>query len=124
MTDDPNWFAGVDWASETHQATLLNDKGKVIGERAFPHGGAGLAAMCDWLLATADAPAEKIAVAIEVPHGPVVETLLERGFPVHALTSPLIFISHRKYRRKPFVRRASRRTVRSTAAIAAPASSG
>ena len=31
------------------------------------------------------ARAEAIAVAIEVPHGPVVEALLERGFRVHAI---------------------------------------
>lgn len=85
MTDDPDWFAGVDWASENHQATLLNSKGEVKGERTFPHGGAGLSAMCDWFLANAGAPADRVAVAIEVPHGPVVETLLERGFPVHAI---------------------------------------
>ena len=85
MTDDPNWFAGVDWASETHQATLLDDRGKVIGERAFPHDGAGLAAMCDWLRTMSGAAPDRIAVAIEVPHGPVVETLLERGFMVHAI---------------------------------------
>ena len=30
-------------------------------------------------------PAPAIAVAIEVPHGPVVEALLERGFQVHAI---------------------------------------
>jgi transposase len=85
MTDDPDWFAGVDWASETHQATLSDGKGKIIGEKAFPHGGAGLAAMCDWLLAMSGAMAAAIGVAIEVPHGPVVETLLERGFRVYAI---------------------------------------
>lgn len=85
MTDDPDWFAGVDWASEMHQVTLLDNKGKEVGERAFPHAGAGLSAMCDWLLATAGTAAECIGVAIEVPHGPVVETLLERGFQVYAI---------------------------------------
>ena len=92
MTDDPDWFAGVDWASENHQATLLNSKGEVKGERTFPHGGAGLSAMCDWFLANAGAPADRVAVAIEVPHGPVVETLLERGFPV-----PVISLDGRRF---------------------------
>ena len=85
MADDLGWFVGVDWASETHQVALLDARGTVIGERAFPHGGGGLGALCDWLLAMTGAPAAAIAVAIEVPHGPVVETLLERGFPVHAI---------------------------------------
>src|ERR1700692_3936725 len=85
MADDLGWFVGVDWASETHQVALLDAHGTVIGERAFPHGGAGLGALCDWLLATTGAVAATIAVAIEVPHGRVVETFLERGFPVFSI---------------------------------------
>ena len=42
------WFAGVDWGSERHQVCLLDGAGAVVGERAFAHGGAGLAALCDW----------------------------------------------------------------------------
>ncbi len=42
--------------------------------------------MAAWLLAASGAAdASWIQVAIEVPHGPVVETLIERGFPVHAI---------------------------------------
>ena len=85
MGDDLGWFVGVDWASATHQAALLDARGTVIGERAFPHGGAGLGALCDWLLTTTGALAATIAVAIEVPHEPVVETFLERGFSVFAI---------------------------------------
>jgi transposase len=78
------WFAGVDWGSQQHQVCLLDAAGKVVGERAFPHGGAGLAALCDWLMSMADDPGS-VAVAIEVPHGPVVDALLDRGFAVHAI---------------------------------------
>src|SRR5216684_9035865 len=44
------------------------------------------AAMSAWLLASsgADEPGQ-IDIAIEVPHGPVVETLIERGFAVYVL---------------------------------------
>jgi transposase len=85
MTDDVQWFVGIDWASKIHQVCLIDAKGKRVGERDFPHGGAGLAELCHWLeKATAAAPGA-IAVAIEVPHGPVVAALLERGFPVHAI---------------------------------------
>jgi len=42
--------------------------------------------MAAWLLAASGAAdASRIQIAIEVPHGPVVETLIERGFPVHAI---------------------------------------
>jgi hypothetical protein len=42
--------------------------------------------MAAWLLKTsgADGPGQ-VFVAIEVPHGPVVESLIERGFVVHAI---------------------------------------
>jgi transposase len=85
MTEDIRWFAGVDWASEIHQVVLVDAHGTVTGERTFPHGGEGLGAMCDWILTTSGTEAKAIGVAIEVPHGPVVETLMERGFQVHAI---------------------------------------
>src|SRR5215210_2501194 len=78
------WFAGIDWGSAKHQACLLDEAGKVVGERAFAHGGAGLAALCDWLVSMAGGPGS-VAVAIEVPHGPVVDALLDRGFAVYAI---------------------------------------
>jgi transposase len=85
MTEEPRWFVGIDWASEVHQVCLVDAAGKITGERRFPHGGAGLAELRAWLLAMTGAEPAAIAVAIEVPHGPIVETLLERGFAVYAV---------------------------------------
>jgi transposase len=86
MTDQKQWYAGVDWASESHHVFLTDGDGRKIGERGFRHGGEGLAEMAAWLMATSGAvEAGQIRVAIEVPHGPVVETLIERGFEVHAI---------------------------------------
>jgi transposase len=85
MMDDIRWFAGVDWASEKHRVCLLNASGQVVGERDVDHSGTGLSELCDWLLAKTGATPGQIAVAIETPHGPVVEVLLERGFAVHAI---------------------------------------
>src|SRR3954463_2109357 len=79
-----HWFTGVDWGSAKHQVCLLDGAGKVVGEREFAHGGAGLAALCEWVVSMAGDPGT-IAVAIEVPHGPVVDTLLDRGFAVYAI---------------------------------------
>lgn len=78
------WFAGVDWGSEKHQACIVDAQGNVAGERQFPHSGAGLAELGDWLLSIAGA-VSSVAIAIEVPHGPVVDTLIDRGFVVHAI---------------------------------------
>jgi len=86
MTDERRWYVGVDWASESHHVFLTDDVGTKIGEKIFKHGGEGLAAMAAWLMATSSAAEPtQIHIAIEVPHGPVVETLIERQFNVHAI---------------------------------------
>jgi Transposase len=85
MAEEAEWFAGIDWASQTHQVCLIDGGGKIVGERAFAHDDAGLAELCAWLLSMSGAEPAAVAVAIEVPHGPIVETLLERGFPVYAI---------------------------------------
>jgi hypothetical protein len=86
MTDQRHCYAGVDWASESHHVFLTDGDGQKIGERVFRHGGEGLAEMTAWLMAASGAvKADEIQVAIEVPHGPVVETLMERGFKVHSI---------------------------------------
>src|SRR5215218_4099871 len=78
------WFAGIDWGSAKHQVCLLDAARPVVGERAFAQSGAGLAALCDWLMSMAG-DAGSVAVAIEVPHGPVVDALLDRGFAAYAI---------------------------------------
>jgi transposase len=86
MSDQKRWYAGVDWASESHHVRLIDEAGRDIGEKIFKHAGEGLAEMVAWLVATSGAAEPgQIHIAIEVPHGPVVETLIERGFAVHAL---------------------------------------
>jgi transposase len=86
MTDQRQWYVGVDWASDSHHVFLTDADGRKIAERVFKHGGEGLAAMAAWLMATnGAAEASQIQVAIEVPHGPVVQTLIERAFKVHAI---------------------------------------
>src|SRR5215468_3937661 len=78
------WFAGVDWGSEKHQACIVDQQGTVVGERNFLHSGAGLTELGDWLVSIAGT-ANAVAVAIEVPHGPVVDSLIDRGFAVHTI---------------------------------------
>ena len=78
------WFAAIDWGTERHQACVLDARGGIAGERAFSHSGAGLALLCDWILSIAGS-ATVVAVAVEVPHGPVVDSLLDRGMAVHAI---------------------------------------
>ena len=79
------FFAGVDWSSKEHQVCVLDLEGKVCGQRGFAHCGKGLHEMIDWIVNTTGAPAEKVGVVIETPRGPVVESLLGRGFVVHSI---------------------------------------
>src|SRR5438874_1747411 len=60
----------------------------VPSESAYeaPHSGKGLAELGCWLFSMASA-ASTVAVAIEVPHRPVVDALIDRGFVVYA-TNP------------------------------------
>jgi transposase len=86
MNVQERWYAGVDWASESHHVRLIDDEGRDTGEKIFKHAGEGLAEMVAWLLATSGATEPgQLHLAIEVPHGPVVETLIERGFAVYVL---------------------------------------
>ena len=80
-----SWFVGVDWGSQKHQAWVIDADGERVGERAFEHGGQGLSAMAAWLLSVSAGEAAAVGVAIEVPRGPVVESLMERGFVVHSI---------------------------------------
>ena len=85
MHEERRWFVGIDWASREHVVSLCDGDGKKIGQREFVHGGTGLTDMITWLLkASGGAPGE-IHVAIETPHGPIVEALLERGFNVYSI---------------------------------------
>ena len=79
-------FAGVDWGSRTHQVCVLDASGAVRGERAFKHGGEGLAAMAEWLVdAAGGMPPAAVGVAIETPRGPVAESLHAHGLAVHSI---------------------------------------
>lgn len=75
---------GIDWASQHHQVCIV-DRAGGCSEETVPHTSAGLAGLADKLAALSPEAPERVAVAIEVPRGPVVETLLERGFHVFAL---------------------------------------
>jgi transposase len=85
MDKDRRWFVGIDWGSQEHVVSLCDDTGKKIGQRKFPHGGTGLTDMIAWLLQASGGKSGEIHVAIETPHGPIVEALLERGFVVYSI---------------------------------------
>ena len=79
------WFAGLDWASEAHHVFVVGGDGSKREERIFRQGGAGLAEMAVWIAAKCGRSAPDIPVAIEIPHGLVVESLMDRGFAVYSI---------------------------------------
>src|SRR5499427_7510974 len=87
--DDPpmpyEWFVGIDWGSQQHQVCVLDRDRHRVGERAVDHDGASLAQLAAWLWTVSAGQPERVAVAIEVPRGAIVEGLLERGFHVFAM---------------------------------------
>lgn len=84
MPDDYELYVGVDWATQGHQICVLGPGGDRVDEQTVPHTGAGLAALVGRLRQRVSDPA-RIAVAIEVPHGAVVDVLLEQGCHVFAI---------------------------------------
>ncbi len=75
-------WVGIDWAKEKHDVCVVDDEGRVLGERQFRHSGEGLVSMVSWLLEFAEGDATHLQVAIEVNRGPVVETLMARDITV------------------------------------------
>lgn len=83
LTDQPSAFAGIDWGNSTHEVCLILPGKKAPLRHAFSHSPDGLRDLAAWLRrhSTVDA----LGVAIEVPHGPVVEAVQDAGFAVFAI---------------------------------------
>src|SRR5438094_2786430 len=79
------WFVGIDWGSQQHQVSVLDRDCRRVGERVVDHDGASLAQLATWLWALSAGQPQRVAVAIEVPRGAIVEGLIERGFHVFAI---------------------------------------
>src|SRR2546430_3784247 len=79
------WFVGIDSGSQQHQVSVLDRDRRRVGERVVDHDGARLARLADWLWTLSAGQPQRVAVAIEVPRGAMVEGLVERGFHVFAL---------------------------------------
>jgi len=79
------FYVGVDCGSEKHRACMVNEAGEVLAFTTADHSGDGLECLIEWLNRTTGVPNERVAVALEVPHGTVVEVLVERGFVVFSV---------------------------------------
>jgi len=78
-------LVGIDLGQWLHRACVIDANAEFVGERGFAHSAEGLSETVDWLLKIAKQKADSLAVAIEKPHGAVVETLLESGIAVFSI---------------------------------------
>ena len=85
MSYHVSWFAGIDLGDRKHFVHLTDAAGAVLGEASFSHGGTGIAHLLSWLVDKTGADPGSIGVALEVPHGAVVDGLLDRGFAAFAV---------------------------------------
>ena len=79
------FFIGIDWGSERHRVCVIDPAGAKVEERWIEHSGESLAELVTWLRRLPASSPDQIAVAIELPRGPVVETLMEQGFAVFSI---------------------------------------
>jgi transposase len=79
------FYIGIDLGSDKHQVCLISRAGQTLAETVFEHSGSGLADFVHWLEKTTGVPAAQVGIALETPHGPVVECVLERGYAVFSI---------------------------------------
>jgi transposase len=79
------YHVGIDWASDSYQVVVVGYAGDILGEKHVAHTGEGIRQFIDWLLPLASFDRPSIAIAIETPHGAMVETLIEHNLAVFAI---------------------------------------
>lgn len=85
-TDQVEMFcAGIDWATETHAVCVLDGSCARLAQFTVPNTPEGLSGLVTRLVEQCEANRDRLSVAIEVPHGPVVDALLEAGFAVFSI---------------------------------------
>lgn len=87
------FFAGLDWASQTHAVCVLDEHGAVRERIEVEHNAAGLAALVRQLRHYGNPP-----VAIERPSGLIVDTLVAAGLPVVPIHPNVVKATRPRYR--------------------------
>jgi transposase len=78
------WYAGIDWASDHHDALVIDEKGRQVGSLRVDHPPQGLAKLNPFLeQIIGSLPKEHMACIIETTHGLLIAHLLEAGWPVY-----------------------------------------
>jgi transposase len=78
------WYAGIDWASDHHDALVIDEKGRQVGSLRVDHTPQGLAKLNTFLeQIIGSLPKEHMACIIETTHGLLIAHLLEALLPVY-----------------------------------------
>lgn len=85
MPETYRWFVGIDWATESHEVCVLDRERSIVDRKTIEHSGSGITQLVECLLKLCGQEPSQIAVAIEMPRGAIVETLVERQFSVYSL---------------------------------------
>jgi transposase len=85
MASEFDFYIGVDWGTEAHQICVMSADGNVVCEQNVEHSGAAMNVFFGLLSKLTQTEPGRAAVAIEVPHGPVVKAFLERDYAVFSI---------------------------------------
>jgi transposase len=87
MMNEPRFelLMGVDWGNSHNQMCLMEASGKIVVQKKLANDAQALSEWIDQVLEHVGGDTDRVAAAIEVPHGPVVETLMARGIAVFAI---------------------------------------
>jgi transposase len=91
------FFAGLDWAAQTHALCVIDEQGAVVDRFEATHDAAGLRELVGKLRGIAR-DAAQLAVAIERPSGLLVDTLVEAGYPVVPIHPNVVKATRPRYR--------------------------
>lgn len=78
-------YVGLDWGTEFHRACVLDGRGGILRECRIDHTGLAITTFLRALNEIAAGAPGRVAMAIEVPRGPIVEAFLEGGFVVFSI---------------------------------------
>lgn len=84
-SNDFTFFVGIDWATEAHQVCILDSHGSTLKEQSIAHNGTAISQFVTSLTSLTEGDPARVALAIEIPRGALVETFLDRGFAVFSI---------------------------------------
>lgn len=85
MDEGFQFYVGIDWGTETYECWVMDGQAQRIREVSVKHEAAAIASFLNELMELSGGHPERVAIAIEVPRGVMVEASVERGFPVFSI---------------------------------------